>query len=451
MSVELVSSATPVSSDCRNAWKNFATPALSQRYRYLNCMLPLVQSIALVRTHIAKVSAPSSSSIKSLALVRSFFSCSFASSAQQSTALSKFTSTSRIATFSTSVLLNQVSKESKKKMENELAQVQKVVIIGSGPAAHTAAIYSARANLNPVLYEGFMAGGVAAGGQLMTTTEIENFPGFPKGISGPELMDRMREQSVHCGTKIITETVASVDLSSRPFKLWVEGQDPLKDKPVLTDSLIVATGATAKRLFIPGEDKFWNAGMSACAVCDGPAPIFRNKPLAVIGGGDSACEEATFLTKYASKVFMLVRRDQLRASKVMAERAMKNPKIEILWNTVPVEAHGDRLLSHITIQSTVDKTTKSLPVNGFFYAIGHLPNTSFLMHPETKKGQLEVDSDGYLIVKKGGTETNIEGVFACGDVQDRKYRQAISAAGSGCMAALDCERWLEGQEAAHKN
>ncbi|KAJ3257633.1 thioredoxin-disulfide reductase [Boothiomyces macroporosus] len=302
-----------------------------------------------------------------------------------------------------------------------------VVIIGSGPAAHTAAIYCARANLNPVMYEGYMAGGVAAGGQLTTTTEVENFPGFPKGISGPELMENMRNQSERFGTVIVSDTISKLDLTQRPFKLWIENEED--KEPILAKSLIVATGATAKRLNIAGEDKYWQAGISACAgkqlfdlVCDGAAPIFKNKELAVVGGGDSACEEAMFLTKYASKVYLLVRRDQLRASKVMQDRLKRNPKIEILWNTIPIKANGDRLLTNIELQDTKTKETRILNVNGLFYAIGHLPNTSIFSSTD-----LKLDSDGYIITN--GTETNIEGVFACGDVQDKRYRQAITAAG----------------------
>ncbi|KAI8903793.1 hypothetical protein EDD86DRAFT_195513 [Gorgonomyces haynaldii] len=311
------------------------------------------------------------------------------------------------------------------------------VIIGSGPAGHTAAIYLARANLNPVMYEGFLAGGVAPGGQLTTTTDVENFPGFPEGQGGSELMERMKAQSLRFGTKVITETIEKVDFSERPFKLWREGNP----EPVTADSVIIATGATAKRMHIKGEETFWQNGISACAVCDGAVPIFRNKPLAVVGGGDSACEEATFLTKYASKVYMLVRRDVLRASKVMAERAQKHPKIEILWNTVPVEVKGDRLMNTLTVQDTKTNATRDLPMNGLFYAIGHTPNTAFL------KGHLDLDEVGYVKVYQNNgypsTYTNVPGVFACGDVQDKIYRQAVTAAGSGCMAALDCERWLE--------
>ncbi|KAJ3159050.1 thioredoxin-disulfide reductase [Geranomyces michiganensis] len=320
----------------------------------------------------------------------------------------------------------------------------KVVIIGGGPAACTAALYLARANLAPVMFEGFLAAGVAAGGQLTTTTEIENFPGFPAGLSGPELMDAMRAQCEKFGTVVHTETISRVDLSQRPFKLWKEDADEKDEDAILTDSLVIATGATAKRLFIKGEDTFWQAGISACAVCDGAVPIFRNKPLVVVGGGDSASEEATFLTKYASKVYVLVRTNKLRASKVMADRLLKHPKVEVLWNKVPVEAKGDKLLKQLVIEDTVTKEQSTLNVNGLFYAIGHTPNSSIF------KGQLEVDDVGYLKVRPNNgvpsTYTNIEGVFAAGDIQDRTYRQAITAAGSGCMAALDCERWLESQE-----
>ncbi|KAI8838094.1 hypothetical protein BC829DRAFT_371439 [Chytridium lagenaria] len=326
-------------------------------------------------------------------------------------------------------------------------QHHKVVIIGSGPAGHTAAIYLARANLAPVMFEGFLAGGVAAGGQLTTTTDVENFPGFPNGIGGSEIMDLMKAQSVKFGTNVITETISRVDLSKRPFRLWREGNDVHDADAILADSLVIATGATAKRLYIAGEDVFWQAGISACAVCDGAAPIFRNKPLVVVGGGDSASEEATFLTKFASKVYVLVRRNKLRASKVMADRLLKHPKIEVLWNKIPVEAKGDRLLRTLVIEDTVTGERTDLETNGLFYAIGHKPNT------EVFQGQLDLNETGYIntFANAGvpSTYTNVEGVFACGDVQDSTYRQAITAAGSGCMAALDCERWLEGQELDH--
>ena len=311
--------------------------------------------------------------------------------------------------------------------------MRKVIIIGSGPAGHTAAIYAGRATLEPLMFEGMMAGGVAAGGQLTTTTDIENFPGFPDGIGGWEIMDRMRQQSVNCGTQIETETVDSVDLSKRPFTVTVDGTDHQ------AETIILATGATAKRLGLPGEDKFWNKGMSACAVCDGALPIFRDKPLVVIGGGDSACEEATFLTKFASKVHMLVRRDEFRASKVMGQRAMDNEKIEIHWNSVATEAQGDEFLTHVEIENVKTGEKSLIEANGLFYAIGHKPNTDFL------NGQVKLDESGYIITEPGSPETSVPGVFACGDVQDKKWRQAITAAGSGCMAALAAEHFLVSQ------
>ncbi|KAK9427953.1 hypothetical protein V1505DRAFT_241206 [Lipomyces doorenjongii] len=317
----------------------------------------------------------------------------------------------------------------------------KVVIIGSGPAAHTAAIYLARAEIKPILYEGMLANGIAAGGQLTTTTEIENFPGFPNGILGAELMDNMRAQSEKFGTEIITETISRIDLSSRPFKYWTEDNED--QEPNTADTVIMATGASAKRLHIPGEETYWQSGISACAVCDGAVPIFRNKPLVVVGGGDSAAEEALFLTKYGSKVYVLVRRDKLRASNIMAKRLQSHPKVEILWNTVPVEAKGENgLLSKLTIQSTKDESHSDLEVNGLFYAIGHVPATSIV------KGQIETDEDGYIITKPGTAETSVHGVFAAGDVQDKRYRQAITSAGTGCMAALECEKLLAEEEDA---
>ena len=310
--------------------------------------------------------------------------------------------------------------------------VHKVVIIGSGPAAHTAAIYAARAELKPVMFEGFMAAGVAAGGQLTTTTDVENFPGFPDGIMGPELMDRMRAQSLRFGTIIHTETVNEVDFSSRPFKFKADSQEGE------AEVIILATGATAKRLDIPGagDGELWQRGVSACAVCDGALPIFRNQPLAVIGGGDSAMEEADFLTKYGSKVYVVVRRDVLRASKIMQQRAKNNPKIEFLWNSNVTQAIGTEELTHIKVKNSKTGEENTLESKGLFFAIGHVPNTKFL------GGQLELDDAGYVVTKPGTVETSVPGVLACGDVQDKKWRQAITAAGTGCMAALSAEHFL---------
>lgn len=305
-----------------------------------------------------------------------------------------------------------------------------LIIIGSGPAAHTAAIYAGRARLNPVLFEGEFAAGIAAGGQLTTTTDVENFPGFPDGIMGPDLMEKMRLQSKKSGAEILTKTVTKVDFQNRPFKIY---SDQLKYE---AHAVIIATGATAKRLDIPGDDLFWQKGISACAVCDGGLPLFRNKPMAVVGGGDSACEEALYLTKFASHVALIVRKNHLKASKVMQERLIEHPKISIYYNTIVAEAKGNTVLTHLIIQNTQTKQEQEMAISGLFYAIGHSPNSSFL------QGQLTLDGSGYIQTKPGSTQTNIEGVYACGDVQDPIYRQAITSAGSGCMAALDAERWL---------
>lgn len=309
---------------------------------------------------------------------------------------------------------------------------EKVVIIGSGPAGYCAAIYAARANLQPLLFEGFMSG--PSGGQLMTTTEVENYPGFPKGIMGPELMIQFREQAIRFGTRVLTEDVVSVDLSKRPFVVRGASTE------VLAESMIISTGATAKRLDIEGagDGEFWQKGVTACAVCDGAAPIFRDKPLYVIGGGDSAVEEAIFLTKYGSRVFLVHRRDQLRASKIMAERALKHPKIEILWNSAIIKISGDQIVRKIRLKNLEKNTEEERDAAGVFFAIGHQPNTNFL------QGQLILNETGYILVNNG-THTSVEGVFAAGDVQDWVYRQAVTAAGTGCMAALDVERWLTEQ------
>lgn len=295
----------------------------------------------------------------------------------------------------------------------------RLCIIGSGPAAHTAAIYAARAELKPILFEGWMANDIAPGGQLTTTSEVENFPGFPDGIGGGEIMERCRNQSLRFGTEIFTETVNKVDFSKTPFEVFTDS------KTVLADSVIVATGAVARRLTFPGSIEFWNRGISACAVCDGAAPIFRNKPLAVIGGGDSAMEEANFLTKYGSKVYIIHRRNEFRASKIMQNRALENPKIQVVWDSVVEEAYGERLLGGLKVKNIVNGEVSDLQASGLFFAIGHEPATKFL------DGQLELDADGYVVTKPGTTLTSVRGVFAAGDVQDKKYRQAITAAGSG--------------------
>jgi thioredoxin reductase (NADPH) len=307
--------------------------------------------------------------------------------------------------------------------------VENVVIIGSGPAGYTAAIYAGRANLKPLVFEGLQAGGVP-GGQLMTTTDVENFPGFPAGIVGPALMNAMKQQAERCGAELVTEDVTFVDLSSRPFKVRSAYHE------VETHSIIIATGATAQRLHLPSEPQFWNKGISACAICDGAIPMFRSVELAVVGGGDTAAEEAIFLTKYGSKVHMLVRRDRMRASKVMQDRVLNHPNIEVHWNSIPVDVYGDGFLQGIKLQNTSDGSERDLPVGGLFYAIGHKPNTDLF------KGQLELDETGYIITRGKSTATDVEGVYACGDVQDHEYRQAITAAGTGCMSALEAERWL---------
>ena len=314
------------------------------------------------------------------------------------------------------------------------AMSHRLLIIGSGPAAHTAAIYAARAELKPVLFEGFMAGGVAAGGQLTTTTDVENFPGFPEGIMGPELMERLRVQSERFGTAIHTETINEIDFSSRPFTFKADAQEGS------ADAVILATGATAKRLDIPGanDGELWQRGISACAVCDGALPAFRDQPLVVIGGGDSAVEEASFLTKYGSTVYIVHRRDELRASKIMQQRAFANPKIEMLWSHVVTQAKGKDFLEAVRVKDLKTGEERDIPAAGLFFAIGHTPNTAFL------NGQIDTDDQGYIVTKPDSTQTNIPGVFAAGDVQDKKWRQAITAAGTGCMAALEAESFLAG-------
>jgi len=319
------------------------------------------------------------------------------------------------------------------------SDVRDVIIVGSGPAGLTAAVYTARANLAPLVIEGEPSStSDQPGGQLMLTTDVENFPGFPEGIMGPDLMMRFREQAARFGADIRTEKVSRVDLASRPFGVWVG--DPGAPEPTYRSrALILSTGAQSIMLGLPDEGRLIGHGVSTCATCDGF--FFREHDIAVIGGGDSAIEEATFLTKFASKVTLLVRRDQFRASKIMQDRAFANPKIEIRWNTVVTEIIGDTKLDHLVVQDVKTGETSDLAVTGLFVAIGHRPNTDLV------KGQLELEDNGYLITGRwgGASTTNVEGVFACGDVQDHTYRQAITAAGSGCQAAIDAERWLEAQ------
>lgn len=311
---------------------------------------------------------------------------------------------------------------------------EKVIIIGSGPAGYTAAIYAARANLEPVLYEGFFSG--LAGGQLMTTTDVENYPGFPEGITGPQLMENLRNQALRFGTKALSDDVIEVDFSQRPFK--IQG----KNHAHMTDSVIIATGATANRLDIPGagDGQFWQRGVTACAVCDGAAPIFRNQKLYVIGGGDSAIEEAIFLTKFGSKVYIVHRRDKLRASKIMQLRALSHPKIEVLWDSEIVLIEGDSVVRSVTIQNTKTHQEKKHDAGGVFFAVGHTPNTAFL------KGKIDLHDNGYIKVKPGTCQTSVKYVYAAGDAQDHVYRQAITAAGTGCMAAIEAERDLSAVE-----
>ncbi|MCB0970374.1 MAG: thioredoxin-disulfide reductase [Acidimicrobiales bacterium] len=311
-----------------------------------------------------------------------------------------------------------------------------VIIIGSGPAGLTAAIYTARASLDPLVLEGEPSSTTdQPGGQLMLTTEVENFPGFPEGVMGPELMESFRAQAVRFGADARQEKVTKVELGERPFKLWVG--DPDAAEPTYTaDSVIVSTGARSLMLDLPRERELIGHGVSTCATCDGF--FFRGHHIAVVGGGDSAVEEATFLTKFADSVTIIHRRDELRASKIMQERAFANPKITMLWDSAVDEIHGDTKLEGITVRNTKTGERSPLDVTGLFVAIGHRPNTDLFA------GVLTTDDDGYLITGPG-TATNVEGVFACGDVQDHTYRQAITASGSGCMAAIDAERWLEAQ------
>lgn len=309
----------------------------------------------------------------------------------------------------------------------------KLVIIGSGPAGFTAAIYAGRANLEPVMFEGMMSG---PGGQLMTTTDVENYPGFPEGVTGPDLVEAFRKQALRFGTKVLTEDVKKVDFSKSPYKVYGSKHE------FEADAVIIATGAYAKRLDIPGtrDGELWQKGVSACAICDGAIPIFRDKELYVIGGGDSAVEEATFLTKYASKVYIVHRRDELRASKIMQQRAIDHPKVEILWDSVMTGVEGNGVVESVTIQNVKTKEEVKKKAGGVFFAVGHKPNTDFL------KGQVNLDDEtGYILVQPGTTKTNVERIYACGDAMDHVYRQAVTAAGTGCMAAIEAERELAAQ------
>ena len=302
----------------------------------------------------------------------------------------------------------------------------RVVIVGSGPAGYTAAIYAARAELHPVLIAGFQTGG-----QLMLTTDVENYPGFPDGITGPEMMEHFRKQAERFGTRVVGEDASAIDLSRRPFRI------DTPDARFTADALILATGASAKWLDLESEKRLTNRGVSACATCDGA--LYRGKAMAVVGGGDTALEEALFLTRYASKVSVIHRRDKLRGSKIMQERARANPKIEFVWNSVVEEVLGADFVEGVRVRDLKLATTRVLPVEALFVAIGHQPNTQLVA------GQLALDSVGYIKVEPGTSRTGVEGVFACGDATDPVYRQAVTAAGTGCMAAIDAERWLAHQ------
>jgi thioredoxin reductase (NADPH) len=311
-------------------------------------------------------------------------------------------------------------------------ETRPLIIIGSGPAGFTAALYASRADLKPLVLGGLFKGG-QPGGQLMTTTDVENFPGFPDGVEGPELMKRMRQQAQRFGAEVLDKDVESVDFSVRPFKITTDEAD------YRARAVILSTGATAKRLHNPAEAKFWNRGISACATCDGALPIFRNKPIVVIGGGDTAMEEALYLTRFGSEVVVLHRREEFRASRVMLERAKKNPKIKFKVPYALEDTHGEKTLEQLKIKNLQTGAVETLAAAGLFLAIGHEPNTALF------KGQIHLDDVGY-VKTDGHARTNIEGVFAAGDCVDHVYRQAITAAGQGCMAAIQAERWLAEQE-----
>lgn len=320
------------------------------------------------------------------------------------------------------------------------SDVRKVVIIGSGPAGWTAAIYAARAQLEPVVYIGVPKqdpGPILPGGQLMLTTDVENYPGFPKGIAGPEMMSLFQQQAEHFGTRVVSEDIVRCDFSKRPFELHAGNGEVIK-----THSVIIATGAVANWLGLKNEMRLatLGGGVSACAVCDGALPAFRNQPLAVVGGGDTAMEEATYLTKFASTVYVIHRRDSLRASKVMQKRYLDRPNAKVIWNKAVEDVLGEDKITAVRLKDTVTGELSTLEVKGLFIAIGHTPATRFL-----KDSGLEFDASGYIALKQRNSYTNIEGVFAAGDVADSAYRQAITAAGMGCQAALDAERWLAAQ------
>lgn len=311
---------------------------------------------------------------------------------------------------------------------------ENVLIIGSGPAAWTCAVYAARANLEPVVYEGEVSREMIPGGQLMYTTDIENYPGFPDAVSGPELMERMKAQAIRFGTRVISENIVKTDFSGHPHRLTTGA-----GKEIEAHAVVIATGARANWLGLHNEERLarTGGGVSACAVCDGALPFFRNKRLVVVGGGDTAMEEATYLTKYASEVIIVHRRDSFRASKVMGERVLANPKIKVEWNSQVVDVHGDQFITAVEIKDLKSGSTKTLECGGLFIAIGHTPNTDFV------KGQLDLEPSGYVRTPSPWrTATSVNGVFAAGDVMDSYYRQAITAAGTGCMAALEAERWL---------
>ena len=312
--------------------------------------------------------------------------------------------------------------------------MENVIIIGSGPAGYTAALYTARAGIEPLCMEGEPSKEILPGGQLMTTTEVENYPGYPEGVTGPEMMEDFKKQAARFGTKFVYKTATKVDTSVHPFKVWA------KDEVFETKALIIATGANAKYLGLPSEEKFLNRGVSACATCDGALPRFRGKVLAVVGGGDTAMEESLFLANFASKVHIVHRRDQFRASKIMSGRAINHPKIQVEWNSTVDEilGNGEDGVTAVRIKDVHSSETREIACAGYFSAIGHVPNSDLFA------GVLDMDDNGYLITQPDSSKTNIEGVFAVGDVQDHVYRQAVTAAGSGCMGALDATRWLEG-------